>query len=59
MTALTDSGAWSSRAGIHQATGMVIAQLGISPDDALAVLRAHAYAEDIPLDEAFNGHVPD
>ncbi|MFI5713461.1 ANTAR domain-containing protein [Kribbella sp. NPDC051620] len=48
---ITDSGAWSSRAGIHQATGMVVAQLGISPDDALAILRAHAYADDATLAE--------
>jgi hypothetical protein len=46
---INDSGAWSSRAGIHQATGMVIAQLRISPDDALAILRAHAYAHDTTL----------
>ena len=38
------SGPWSSRAQIHQATGMVVAQLGISPDEALALLRAHAFA---------------
>lgn len=32
------------RAEIHQATGMVLAQLGISAVDALARLRAHAFA---------------
>ena len=32
------------RAEIHQATGMVLAQLGIGPTDALARLRGHAYA---------------
>jgi ANTAR domain-containing protein/GAF domain-containing protein len=48
---ITESGAWSSRAVIHQATGMVIAQLAISPDDALAILRAHAYAHDTTLAE--------
>ena len=36
---------WSSRAEIHQATGMVLAQLGISAADAFARLRAHAFAE--------------
>ena len=36
---------WGSRAEIHQATGMVVAQLGISAADALARLRAHAFAE--------------
>jgi GAF domain/ANTAR domain len=43
-----DSGDWldhalSHRAEIHQATGMVVAQLQISPTDALARLRAHAF----------------
>ena len=36
---------WSSRAEIHQATGMVLAQLGVSATDAFARLRAHAFAE--------------
>jgi hypothetical protein len=40
---------WLSRSHIHQATGMVIAQLGLPPEDALAMLRAHAYAHDQPL----------
>lgn len=35
---------WSERAKVHQATGIVIAQLAIPPQDALAVLRAHAFA---------------
>jgi len=35
---------WNSRARIHQATGMVMAQLRVSPDDAMALIRAHAYA---------------
>lgn len=34
------------RAEIHQATGMVLAQLGIDTTAALARLRAHAYAHD-------------
>ena len=42
---------WSSRARVHQATGMVVAQLGITVDDALALLRAHAYAHDEHLVE--------
>jgi hypothetical protein len=46
--ALTN-GMWSARAEIHQATGMVVAQLRISVDDALALLRAHAYAHDTTL----------
>jgi transcriptional regulator with GAF, ATPase, and Fis domain len=36
---------WSNRAEIHQATGMVVVQLGISAADAFARLRAHAFAE--------------
>jgi len=35
----------SSTAGIHQATGMVSAQLGISVGAGLAVLRAHAFTQ--------------
>ena len=35
---------WNSRARIHQATGMVMAQLHLAPDDAMALIRAHAYA---------------
>ena len=31
------------RAEIHQATGMVLAQLGIGPTDALARMRGHAF----------------
>jgi hypothetical protein len=39
------------RAVVHQATGMVTAQLGISIDEAFVRLRAHAYVQDRPLDE--------
>ena len=35
----------------HQATGMVSAQLGITMADALAALRAHAYATGRPLSD--------
>jgi hypothetical protein len=42
--------AWSDRARVHQATGMVVAQLAVSPGDALALLRAHAFAESTTLD---------
>lgn len=41
--------AWSDRARIHQATGMVIAQLGVEAEDALALLRAHAFANSSTL----------
>jgi hypothetical protein len=33
-----------SRREVHQATGMIIAQLEISPEEASLLLRAHAYA---------------
>lgn len=46
-----EEGPWSSRAMVHQATCMVVAQLGIPPDDALAILRAHAYAQQATLSE--------
>ncbi len=47
--ALSDARDWGSRAQVHQATGMLIGQLGLRPDDALALLRAYAYASAIPL----------
>jgi GAF domain-containing protein len=37
------------RAEVHQATGMVLAQLGTSATDALARLRAYAFAQQRPL----------
>ena len=40
---------WSARDRVDQATGMVCAQLHVSPVDARAVLRAHAYAHDASL----------
>ena len=43
--------AWTDRARVHQATGMIVAQLAIATEDALAILRAHAYAEGTTLDE--------
>jgi len=39
------------RAEIHQATGMVMAQLEISAESALATLRAFAYSNAQPLDD--------
>ena len=39
-------GPWAERAEVHQATGMVVAQLGIPEQDALALIRAHAYSHD-------------
>ena len=43
------AGSWADRARINQAVGMVMAQLRVRPDDALALLRAHAYAHAAPL----------
>jgi hypothetical protein len=40
---------WPKRREVHQATGMIVAQLAISDVDALAILRAHAYATDSDL----------
>jgi ANTAR domain len=51
LDVVLDDGPWDSRAKIHQATGMVMAQLRVSPVDAVAVLRAHAYAGDLTLDD--------
>jgi hypothetical protein len=42
-------GAWSSRSVIHQATGMVMAQVRVTPQDALALLRGHAYAMGVEI----------
>jgi hypothetical protein len=40
-----------SRRVVHQATGVVIAQLGLSPDDARLVIQAHAFAAGRPMKE--------
>jgi hypothetical protein len=42
---------WSSRSLVHQATGMVMAQVRVTPDDALALLRGHAYALATDIDD--------
>ena len=41
-----EHGPWAERAVVHQATGMVVAQLGVPETDALALLRAYAYSHD-------------
>ena len=46
-----EGGSWSNRAEIHQATGMVIAQLAVEVRDAMAIMRAHAFALDTSLAE--------
>lgn len=38
-----------SRAEVHQATGMLSVQMGVSMDEALVRLRAHAFAHDQPV----------
>lgn len=39
------------RRTLHQATGMVLAQLNIPPDDARLVIQAHAFAAGRPVQE--------
>jgi hypothetical protein len=46
-----ESRLWSERDRVSQATGMIIAQLGIGPSDALALLRAHAFAHETSVVE--------
>jgi hypothetical protein len=41
---------------IHQATGMVMGQTGLSAHDALTRLRARAFTDDVPL-ERLSAHV--
>jgi hypothetical protein len=43
--------AWASRAEVHQATGMISVQAVVSLSDALALLRAHAFATGRSLSE--------
>jgi GAF domain-containing protein len=38
-----------SRREVHQATGMVVAQMHVTPADALLVLRGHAFATNRPV----------
>lgn len=40
---------WSARGPFHLATGMVVAQLGVRPDDASAMIRAHAFSRSASL----------
>ncbi|MFD2082437.1 ANTAR domain-containing protein [Actinopolymorpha cephalotaxi] len=39
------------RAEIHQATGVILAQANVSAEQALAMLRAYAFANERPIDE--------
>jgi hypothetical protein len=49
--ATTAEAAWSSRPVVHMAAGMVMAQLAVDAEAALAVLRSHAFATGVRLDE--------
>ena len=40
-----------SRAEVYQATGMISVQLGVTMEEALVRLRAHAFAAGTPLDD--------
>ena len=42
---------FDDRAEVHQATGVVSVQSGVSLDAALLLLRARAYAEQRPIGE--------
>jgi hypothetical protein len=44
-----DAEAWSSRAVVHQATGMIISQVGVRAEDALALLRGQAFVHGASL----------
>ena len=46
-----EAGWADDHAQVYQATGMVSAQRNVGLEEALAVLRAHAFAEDLTLDE--------
>ncbi len=49
-----EGGSASSRREIHQATGMVLAQLDIAAHDALLLLRAHAFSTGRSVREVAN-----
>lgn len=42
---------WLARSRVHMATGMVVAQLNVAPRDALALIRAYAFAHDTSLSQ--------
>jgi hypothetical protein len=43
--------AWALRSQIHQATGMIVAQVGVRTEDAMALLRGQAFARNTSLVE--------
>jgi hypothetical protein len=40
---------WAERSQVHQATGMIIFQTGVRPEDALALLRGQAFANNVSM----------
>jgi hypothetical protein len=46
---LTGRAPWHTRTLIHDAANTVVTQLNITPQDAMVVLRAHAYSSSAPL----------
>ena len=44
-----------SRADLHRAVGMVVAQTGSPPDDAHALIRGRAWADGVPLADVVRG----
>lgn len=40
---------WASRAQVHQATGMIISQTGVRPEDAVALMRGQAFANNLSM----------
>jgi transcriptional regulator with GAF, ATPase, and Fis domain len=42
---------WPSRAQVHRATGMIVAQAAVLPEDALALLKGQAFAQGATLNE--------
>jgi hypothetical protein len=41
----------TERTVVYQATGMIMVQLGVGPEEAIVILRARAYAAARPVDE--------
>jgi hypothetical protein len=50
-TGVPDNSDAFSRRVIHQATGMVLAQLGVAASDAYLIIQARAFAENRPMRE--------
>jgi ANTAR domain len=48
---LPNTSGWSSRAIVHQATGILIAKLGVGASEALALLRSYAFFAGAELRE--------